>query len=628
MSERLHCSRILDSLDWSMSGLDPSAILCLRTLYDPLPRRWSGGRPTPQWREAFAQSLAAQVRHAVRPARETVGANTTAVLFADRSEFLACLAVDWLQGAASQSWWWKTLFPDGDIESAVGVAWSNHATAVPAALLRLADCNLAIRFLNAVQENTLRTISVRVGHTFGLRLPEPKSPGLESNQESVDPADSRKNRVRWVLDSLDSRELNSAQAAGRQLYAVCHLLQSAPALVRSSEFPVVLESWSLGPYSPTGHRLSGEMAPATRPDEMPRVPDSKPSPLQELISIAGLVGQPLDAGFQTEPEPLPMVSRDAQPYGGQPPDLARTVNNRSKPDQPVEQSKTALIETGGPLSPKPIPATEVEANDPRFLPLSEPVVELFHTRWGGVFYLVNAALALELYADFTQPLRPGLQLPLWDFLALVGCHWIGSESDSDPLMPTLARLSGREPGEEPAAWFVPPDSWRVPLDWLKPFPEKSGWHWGVDGDRLQVLHPSGFIAWDEPLGLPETTHPPEQQLKRRLFDMCAALNLDLASIHPTQRTVSHRTPVTPLERWLKWLVPYLEARLARAIGGPKGGSIRDLLFRHSADVEVGADRVRVHFSLVNHPIELRIAGLDRDPGWVPAAGRTIVFLYE
>jgi hypothetical protein len=40
------------------------------------------------------------------------------------------------------------------------------------------------------------------------------------------------------------------------------------------------------------------------------------------------------------------------------------------------------------------------------------------------------------------------------------------------------------------------------------------------------------------------------------------------------------------------------------------------------------DRVAVLFRLAEHPIELRMAGLDRDPGWVPAAGRHIVFHYD
>jgi len=37
---------------------------------------------------------------------------------------------------------------------------------------------------------------------------------------------------------------------------------------------------------------------------------------------------------------------------------------------------------------------------------------------------------------------------------------------------------------------------------------------------------------------------------------------------------------------------------------------------------------KLFFALAGLPIELRIAGLDRDPSWVPAAGRFINFHFE
>jgi len=36
----------------------------------------------------------------------------------------------------------------------------------------------------------------------------------------------------------------------------------------------------------------------------------------------------------------------------------------------------------------------------------------------------------------------------------------------------------------------------------------------------------------------------------------------------------------------------------------------------------------VYFSLAAHPIEIRLAGLDRDPGWIPAAGRHVAFHFD
>lgn len=39
-------------------------------------------------------------------------------------------------------------------------------------------------------------------------------------------------------------------------------------------------------------------------------------------------------------------------------------------------------------------------------------------------------------------------------------------------------------------------------------------------------------------------------------------------------------------------------------------------------------RVDAVFSLIGHPIEIRLAGIDIDPGWIPAAGRALYFHFE
>jgi hypothetical protein len=45
-------------------------------------------------------------------------------------------------------------------------------------------------------------------------------------------------------------------------------------------------------------------------------------------------------------------------------------------------------------------------------------------------------------------------------------------------------------------------------------------------------------------------------------------------------------------------------------------------------VHAGDLRVDAVFSLAEHPIEIRMAGLDIDPGWIPAAGRALHFHFE
>ncbi|MGO4778520.1 hypothetical protein AB4084_23945, partial [Lysobacter sp. 2RAB21] len=47
--------------------------------------------------------------------------------------------------------------------------------------------------------------------------------------------------------------------------------------------------------------------------------------------------------------------------------------------------------------------------------------------------------------------------------------------------------------------------------------------------------------------------------------------------------------------------------------------------RHRARVRRGPTSIDVHLSLADLPLALRCAGLDRDPGWIPAAGHGIRF---
>jgi hypothetical protein len=84
----------------------------------------------------------------------------------------------------------------------------------------------------------------------------------------------------------------------------------------------------------------------------------------------------------------------------------------------------------------------------------------------------------------------------------------------------------------------------------------------------------------------------------------------------------------PLRRWLDQLMLYLRLRLQRALGLATQDDLAAVLCRHRTRVTTTATHVDVHLSLAELPITIRLAGLDRDPGWVPAAGRTIAFHFD
>jgi hypothetical protein len=238
------------------------------------------------------------------------------------------------------------------------------------------------------------------------------------------------------------------------------------------------------------------------------------------------------------------------------------------------------------------------------------------TRFGGVFYLLNAALALELYGDFTAPRARGLDLLPWDWLALVGRALLGEEFVADPVWGLLARLAGRRPDARPDAYFRAPRDWLIPAGWLRPWGAVTRVHMQATRARLRLRHPGGFLVGDVAR---EATARPRAQA-RSLCDAYpelagAALARGREALAPQARTA----------RWLVWLLDYLVARLALALGLEDVARVPDYICRHVAEVEVTAAAVDVHLSLADLPLPIRIAGLDRDAGWIPAAGRSLSF---
>jgi len=108
------------------------------------------------------------------------------------------------------------------------------------------------------------------------------------------------------------------------------------------------------------------------------------------------------------------------------------------------------------------------------------------TQFGGLFFLINLGLYLGLYGDFSTPAEPGIQLNIWDFVALVGRELLGCRIETDPVWKFLAHLAGRDEETQPGRGFEPDDAWRVPLEWLEPF---------ATDDDLASNAMAGWIYW-------------------------------------------------------------------------------------------------------------------------------------
>ena len=78
--------------------------------------------------------------------------------------------------------------------------------------------------------------------------------------------------------------------------------------------------------------------------------------------------------------------------------------------------------------------------------------------------------------------------------------------------------------------------------------------------------------------------------------------------------------------WLTDLMSIIRPRLQLALGVSADKLPR--YFKQHARIVVSAVSFDAYFAPADFPIEIRLSGLDRDPGWVPAAGRTVRFHYD
>ena len=309
-------------------------------------------------------------------------------------------------------------------------------------------------------------------------------------------------------------------------------------------------------------------------------------------------------------------------------------------DQPFEQSVPATREQSI--------AQEADRLQPQFSTLAEatispteqPLVQpspfersdsdldndaiLIETNLGGLFFLINLGLYLNLYGDFTMPAAPGIELNIWDFVALVGAELASDALTEDPIWLLLANLAGRDEEEPQGSSFAPDGEWRLPLAWLSMFNDDRPWRWSTGRRRLRVLHPEGFLILDLPLA-----KDVREQLRREIrpYDV-SERSLSRGRMPKLSRLRTKVSASPEVRHWLSLLMPYVRARLCQGLGLESDQNIAPMLCQRYARVRATDTHVDVFFWLADLPLEIRFAGLDRDPGWVPGAGRFVTFHFD
>jgi hypothetical protein len=590
--------QILHSATLAPAGLPPSATLVIRHLDDPLPNRFRAGvfsaGPDQGWQRAVNDKLHSLFSGAARPLASAVPAAANAILFLNHAEILASLATDWLRGSLSTNWWWQCIFPSCGAQQANLLSeWMRAPEHVPAALQLLAGENLVQGFARKLTDDFAKQLRERVCYVHGIREVKPAelSVGLPALHEELSPAD-----ISFVSESQSAMDFaKSASEKDRsQLiapWAVWVPEASVPAL--SLEVQLLLVQSLMLARKPCEARSAGfQRSVSTWLDEAQKRKTRKAlrETSQDLLNRRSY-----GESFPSETTGLAETSGTQKSFA---PSEAISLN-------------TDAADDGGPLAPsqansfvnlteardEPLPQTVLDQSPASLAAAPSSLANSFvlastqiQTEFGGIFFLLNVALALGLYSDFTTPLGPNLELSIWDFLALLGAKFAGGELKRDELWNLLAALAGRASDAEPGDEFDPPNDWLIPSDWLTPFAPGPTGPVILRNGRSQVEHPQGFLTQD--------LQREEGQLPERAFRV---------------------------DRWLEWVGAYIRARLVLALG--RSDAVQ-FLCGCPARVAHTATHLDITYGLQRHPVEIRIAGLDRNPGWIPASGRYISFHFE
>jgi hypothetical protein len=201
------------------------------------------------------------------------------------------------------------------------------------------------------------------------------------------------------------------------------------------------------------------------------------------------------------------------------------------------------------------------------------------TRLAGVFYLINAMLRLRLLELFEAEWQLTSRIGAWGLLELLARGLLvdsPEELTTDPLWAALASLNNRQPDEPP----------------------------GRDYSTTGVLAlPPGFATFEE-------------------VDVSAAR----LAASPFLKDV-----VPDLISWLNLVLPTIMVSLCQAMQQPTLTTFSEIakgVLRYDGHLIVTAAHVDLIFDLDDISLPLRLAGLDTDPGWLPAFGRVIRFHFE
>ena len=535
----------------------------------------------------FAAQITGQLRQIRRDALvdPTSGvAAGRAIRFTSYDRYAAWLVMNWLRppsvqtraifvelltGQSMEQWQRRAILPDGHRLVRLIVTLAAEGLAVEW-IKRLApgDCQMAVNALGRTYgfASELFDEDADEGDDFSL----PPKPILACTRVPSRTPFTRANRSPPSMAIMHRLAISAKMRAGSGLTE----------LPRYSQL-LLLTTLALGERPNIGALFAndGWVSLALMANDQPVMAqadeDSAPNPRAiETTRAKSLAQQAVP--FQRRGSERPSIGRRAEGEG----DSTETSNPRPIAASSVKPDGAAA-RAGQPLAtPRPAALHTSERS--------------FDTEFGGLMFIINVLLALKLYPNFTSPLGRRLApSPFW-LLAHLGAALFGKSFRRDPLFRFL-----RDTGEYGAL----PKRWQVEPEWLEGSRRRAPPHAMVVGKNRTTWDGQGISLSD----------PDEKPWSRKMI--CAPRRLHRRSTRQLHRNRN--------ERWIASLAAYLQVRIAMAAPG-----LDITMLRMPASVTVTDHGVELYFSLTQLPLAVRLAGLDRNPGWLPSEGSNISFHFS
>jgi hypothetical protein len=276
----------------------------------------------------------------------------------------------------------------------------------------------------------------------------------------------------------------------------------------------------------------------------------------------------------------------------------------------------------------PLPATVATLPDPSLV-LENGV----DTALGGVFFLINVMCSLDLPECFEEGWRLASTVGAWGVLEALGRALLENDAHNadDSIWQAFAALSGRDARDRLGTGLPRRAAYRLPASWAAHLPAEGNepQAWAARGRKLRLWSRAGFVLSETSRGA--STVVAQARCEAQRWGLSEAPprarygDAPLADLSGTLKTgIEHA-----LKRWLSLTVPFVRLRLASALGiNPEVESLKEVLLARGGRLYVTATHIDLVMGLETVSLPVRIAGLDRSPGWLGEFGRVILFHFE